>query len=37
MLRRTLKYIDGVKFDEVLYLPYLKGFVVLRIKSRLEE
>ena len=34
MKRRTLKFIDGVKFEELINLPY--GFVVLNVKGRFE-
>jgi len=30
MIRRTLKYVGLVRFEELVYLPYFKGFVVLR-------
>ncbi len=36
MKRRTIKISGGVVFDEFRYLPQLKGFVVLGIKSRFE-
>lgn len=30
MIRRTLSFKDGVMFEELVYLPYFKGFVVLK-------
>lgn len=37
MKRRTVRICGGVVFDELRYLPIIKGFVVLNIKSRFEE
>lgn len=37
MKRRTVKICGGVVFDDRIYLPQFKRFVVLRIKSRFEE
>lgn len=37
MKRRTIKISGGVVFDELRYLPIIKGFVVLNVKSRFEE
>ncbi len=36
MIRRTLKFKDGVRFEDFLYLPLFDGFVVLRGKGRFE-
>ena len=30
MIRRTLSFKGGVKFEELVYLPLFKGFVVLK-------
>ncbi len=30
MIKRTLKFIDGERVEELIYLPIIKGFVVLR-------
>lgn len=37
MIRRTLKFNGLVKFGELVYLPYFRDFVVLRVKGRFEE
>ena len=42
MLRRTLKFkvLDNKRysvFDEFIYLPYFRSFVVLRVKGRFEQ
>jgi len=37
MIRRTLKFNGSHKFDELIYLPYFRGFVVLRVKGRFER
>ena len=36
MIRRTLKFIDGVKIESFIYLPQFKRFVVLNVKGRFE-
>jgi len=37
MKRRIVRICGGVVFDELRYLPIIKGFVVLNVKSRFEE
>ena len=37
MIRRTVKICGGVVFDELVYLPLFKNFVVLNIRLRFEN
>lgn len=36
MIRRTLKFVNGLRFEELIYLPQFKNFVVLNVKGRFE-
>lgn len=36
MIRRTIKFIDGEKVEDLRYLPMIKNFVVLNVKGRFE-
>lgn len=36
MIRRTLKFTGGCEFNELIYLPYFRDFIVLRVKGRFE-
>lgn len=36
MIRRTLKWIDGRRVEEFIYLPMIKNFIVLNVKGWFE-
>jgi len=36
MIRRTLKFVDGRRVEEFVFLPMIKNFVVLNVKGRFE-
>ena len=37
MIRRIVKILNGVVFDELVYFPQFKEFVVLRVRDRFGE
>lgn len=37
MIKHSIKFVEGKKQEEFVYLPQFKEFVVLRIKSRFER
>ena len=36
MIRRTLKFIGGRRFESFIYLPMIKNFIVLNVRGRFE-